>query len=521
MCDRAPAVAAPAATTSPSGGCTVASDTYEKFIQHVRELNTARAIAELLDWDQETYMPPCAAEQRGQQMALISGLAHEKLTSDEMGNLVVQLDEAGAADDPTVATNVRELRREYDRAVKIPTTLVQEIAQTTSRARQTWLKARQEANFAHFAPQLARLLDLKRQVADLVGWDAERYDALIDEFEPQTRAAPVQELFDRLKAELVPLVAALQDAPRQPDTTLLERECPAGRQAAFNRRISAAMGFDFEAGRIDVSAHPFCISAGPLDVRITTRYNERYLPGALFGTMHETGHGLYEQGFDPQHTGTPMASSVSLGIHESQSRTWENLVGRSRPFWEHFFPALQAEFPTLADVALDDWYFAINVVRPSFIRVEADEVTYGLHIMLRFDLERQMVAGQLAVDDIPDAWNTRFREYLGITPPNDAEGCLQDIHWSMGIFGYFLTYQLGNLYAAQFFQAARRGLPDLDEQLRRGELAPLREWLRENIHVHGKRYRAHELVHEVTGAELSHKPYIDYLHAKYKPLYGV
>jgi carboxypeptidase Taq len=259
----------------------------------------------------------------------------------------------------------------------------------------------------------------------------------------------------------------------------------------------------------------------PRDVRLTTRYDERFIPAALFGTMHEAGHGLYEQGLDPAHVYTPMAAAVSLGIHESQSRMWENVVGRSRPFWQHYYPLLQLEFSSLKDVPLEAWYFAINAVRPSFIRVEADEVTYNLHIMLRFDLERRLIGGKLPVRDVPAAWNDGMKSLLGITPPTDAEGCLQDIHWSMGIFGYFPTYALGNLYAAQFFAQAQRDIPQLDARIARGELRPLREWLRARIHRHGQRYRAGELVQVVTGRPLSPQPFLEYLNAKFRPLYGI
>jgi carboxypeptidase Taq len=362
---------------------------------------------------------------------------------------------------------------------------------------------------------------LKRQVAEKIGYQTEPFDALLDEFEPGARAAEVQKVFDAVKGELVPLVHAVKTAPRQPNMALLAHDCPRDRQEAFGRQVAAAMGFDFQAGRLDVSTHPFCSGMSPLDVRMTTRYDEHYLPMSLFGIMHEAGHGLYEQGLDPVHAFTPMGQSVSLGIHESQSRLWENFVGRSRPFWVCYFPQLQAAFPVLADVSLDDWYFAINAVRPSLIRVEADEVTYSLHIMLRFDLERQMIAGELQVADIPAAWNAGMQQLLGITPPNDAEGCLQDIHWSIGIFGYFPTYALGNLYAAQFCEAARRALLEFEAQLARGELTPLREWLRESIHRHGQRYRAAELVQVVTGQPLSHVPFINYLNSKYRPLYGL
>lgn len=494
---------------------------YETFVGKVREIHTFHAIESLLDWDQETFMPRRAASHRAGQLALIAGHAHERLTSDELGRLLGQLEKDTNGADPIRATNIRELRRQFDRAVKIPTRLVQEIARTSSLAKEVWAKARRESRFADFAPHLEQLLDLRRQVADHVGWKTEPYDALMDEFEPGAQAAEVQAVFDKVKAEVVPLVAAVKAAPRQPKRDVLTRLCPQAGQAAFNRRLATAMGFDFDAGRIDISTHPFCSGQTPTDVRMTTRYDEHYLPMSLFGTMHETGHGLYEQGLPVEHTGTPMADAVSLGIHESQSRLWENQIGRSRPFWEHFFPILQAEFPSMQDVTLADWHFAINTVAPSFIRVEADEVTYNLHIMLRFEIEREMLAGKLAVQDVPDRWNAAMQQYFGLTPPNDAEGCLQDIHWSMGAFGYFPTYALGNLYAAQFCDTARTAISDFDGRLRRGELLPLREWLRSNIHQHGMRYRAGELVQVVTGRPLSHQPFVDYLNAKFKPLYGV
>ena len=499
----------------------MASKTYQDFTRRIKEMHTTRTIEGLLDWDQETMMPKRAAADRADQISLLAGIAHEQLTSDELGALLESLERDADGSDHVSATNLRETRRDYDRAVKVPTELVREIAKTSTLAKDTWAKARKESDFAMFAPHLGRLLELKRQVADLIGWESEPYDALMDEFEPGAKAAEVQSVFDAVRAELVPLVAAIKDAPRQPDTSILERSCPVDKQAAFNRNVAEWLGFDFDAGRMDVSVHPFCSGATPNDVRITTRYNQRYMPMSLFGVMHETGHALYEQGLDAAHVGTPMAGAVSLGIHESQSRLWENQVGRSRPFWDRYYPALQEQFESLRDVALDDWYFAINTVRPSLIRVEADEVTYGLHIMLRFDLERRMISGKLAINDIPEAWNTGMGELLGVTPSNNAEGCLQDIHWSMATFGYFPTYALGNLYGAQFFDAARRALPDLDGQISRGEFTPLLEWLRENIHRHGMRYRARELVKVVTGEELSHKPFVDYLNAKYRPLYGV
>lgn len=497
------------------------SESYDKFIKLVRELNITRSVEALLDWDQETGMPARAAQDRANQLSLVAGLAHEKLTSDELSNTLASLERGGDLDDSAAATNVREIRREIDRAKKLPTALVQEIAHTVALAKSAWVQARKESAFAKFAPHLEKLLDLRRQVADRIGWTTEPYDALMDEFEPGARAADVQRVFDRVKAELVPLVQAIATAPRQPDLSILARDCPKNAQAALNREAAQAMGFDFEAGRIDISAHPFCTSLSPLDVRLTTRYDERYMPMSFFGILHEAGHGLYEQGFDSAQTGTPMAQAVSLGIHESQSRMWENQVGRGRAFWKFFYPKLQAANPSFKDVNADDWYFAINNVRPSLIRVEADEVTYGLHIMLRFDLERRMLRGELAVGDVPEAWNAGMKSLLGLTPPNDAQGCLQDIHWSLGTFGYFPTYALGNLYAAQFYNAAKKAISGFEDKIGAGDLRPLREWLRENIHKHGKRYRAAELVKIVTGAELSHEPFVQYLKTKFGALYGL
>lgn len=497
------------------------SSTFDTFVRRVRELNTARSVESLLDWDQETQMPPRATEHRAEQLALLAGVVHERLTSNELGSLLGQLEASGVAQDEGRAATLREVRREFDRATKLPTALVQELARTTTIAKDAWAKARKSSDFGQFAPHLQKLIDLKRSVADKVGWTSEPYDALMDEFEPGAKAAEIQAVFERLRPPLVELLRAIQAGPRRPDLSILARHCPRAAQAEFNRKIAAAIGFEFEAGRIDVSTHPFCSGLTPLDVRLTTRYDEKYMPMSLFGVLHEAGHGLYEQGLPAEHYGTPLAQAVSLGIHESQSRMWENMVGRSRPFWQHFLPPLQQAMPSLAGVSLDDWYHAINNVQPSLIRVEADEVTYGLHIMLRFDLERRLFRGELAVRDVPQAWNDAVRSYLGIAPPDDAQGCLQDIHWSLGIFGYFPTYQLGNMYAAQFYAAAGKSIPDLDARLSRGETRPLLDWLRTNIHVHGRRFRAAELVQRVTGEPLSPQPYLDYLSAKFRPLFGV
>ncbi len=496
------------------------SDTYAAFIKVVREIGQLGTIEALLDWDSETYMPAGGLDIRAEQLALLAALVHRRSADPRLGELLSKLE--GGVVDPLQRANVREIRRAHDRAVKIPNDLVRRIAHTTTLAKDAWAKARGESDFSKFAPHLREVLRLKRELADCLCCDGDRYDALMDEFEPGATSAHVTELFASLRGPLTTLVAQLGESKRRPDTSILHRRFPKDAQQRFARHLAEAIGFDFDRGRLDVSTHPFCSGTGPGDVRLTTRYYEDFLNPSVFGVLHEAGHGLYEQGLDPAHLFTPMGEAVSLGIHESQSRFWENLVGRSRAFWERYYPECQRAFTdALGDVSLDDFYAAINAVSPSPIRVEADEVTYNLHIILRFELERAMIEGSLAVEDIPEAWNAKMQELLGITPADDAEGCLQDIHWSMGVFGYFPTYALGNLYAAQFYAAAERAMPDLATRIRRGELDSLLEWLRANIHRHGQRYRAGELVERVAGKPLSIEPFMAYIRGKFSPIYGL
>lgn len=495
-------------------------ETYETFIALVREIGQLESISQLLDWDSETYMPPNGLAVRAEQLALLAAMAHERLSNPRLGEMLSQLE--GAALDPVQTTNVRETRRAHDRAVKVPGHLVRRIAKAAALAKVGWGKARDQSDFSIFAPHLEELLNLKRQVADAIGYQGERYDALLDEYEPGMTAAEVEAVFAALRGPLAEFTRRLTSARRQPDTAILHRRFPRQAQERFARRMAEAIGFDFQSGRIDVSRHPFCSGTGPGDVRLTTRYFEDFFNAAVFGVLHEAGHGLYEQGLDPKHVFTPAGAYVSLGVHESQSRMWENMVGRSRTFWERFYPECQEAFPaSLGDVSLNAFYAAINKVEPSLIRVEADEVTYNLHIIVRFELERAMLNGAVAVKDVPAAWNAKMNELLGIAPGDDAEGCLQDIHWSMGMFGYFPTYALGNLYAAQFFEAANRAIPNLIERIRRGDLGVLREWLRSNIHRHGRRYRAGELVRQVTGKPLSTEPFLRYIRDKFSPIYGL
>jgi carboxypeptidase Taq len=496
------------------------TDAYESLIALVREAGVLSSVESLLDWDQETYMPHNGLSARAEQLSLVARLAHERRTAPAIGDCLARLD--GEREDSIRGANIREIRRNYNRATRLPAELVARIAEVSTHARSAWAHARSESNYSKFAPHLATLLDLKREVAERIGYAAEPYDALMDEFEPGAVAAGVAATFDALRRPLSEFARALGAARRRPDPSILHRHFPRISQESLARRLSEAIGFDFKSGRIDVSTHPFCSGTTPGDVRLTTRYYEDFFNPAVFGVLHETGHGLYEQGLEPAHVHTPMGSAASLGIHESQSRLWENMIGRSRPFWERFYPEVQAAFrDSLGSVSLDAFYGAINSVQPSLIRVEADEVTYNLHIIVRFELEREMIAGRLPVNDIPDAWNEKMRDLLGVTPSNDAEGCLQDIHWSGGAFGYFPTYALGNLYAAQFFSTAQQQLPDIWQRVRAGDFSTLLDWLRENIHRHGQRYRADDLVKRVTGQPLSIEPFMAYVRNKFSPIYGI
>jgi carboxypeptidase Taq len=501
-----------------------AADAYAELTRRSREAGLLDSCASVLGWDERTYMPRKGSAHRAEQMALLARLTHQMHTDLAVGDLLAAVEGSDLVRDPhsDAAANVREIRRHYDRAVKLPAELVEEIARVTTRAQQAWQEARKGNDFAAFRPWLETVVALLRRKADALGHSGVPYDALLDEYEPGATTAEVTRVFADLRRDLVPLVAALTASGRRPRRELLEREYPVPRQEAFGREAAAAIGFDFAAGRLDVTTHPFCSGTGPGDVRLTTRYNPRAFNEAFFGTLHEAGHGIYEQGLPAEHFGTPLGSAASLGVHESQSRLWENQVGRGRPFWEHFFPRARDAFPAaLSDAGLDDWLFAVNDVRPSFIRVEADEATYNLHILLRFELEQALVSGDLKPADVPGAWGEKFRVSFGLTPPDDAHGCLQDIHWSMGGLGYFPTYTLGNLYAAQLMERARADLGDLDGDFRRGEFGRLKGWLNEKVHRQGQRYRAAELCERITGRPLSHRPLLEYLRGKYAPLYGV
>ncbi len=501
---------------------------YDELIRRCKEATLLHSCADVLGWDERTCMPPAGALHRGEQMALLARLGHEMATAPVIGELLAAVEASDLVKDPETveAANVREIRRSYDRVVKLPAALVEELARVTVQAQQVWQQARKDSDFASFLPWLEKIVRLKRDEAEAVGcndWPgAVPYDALLDEYEPGATTADVTRVFDELRRELVPLVAAIAESGKHPRRDVLVRDYPVEVQKEFGRAAASAIGFDFHAGRLDTTTHPFCSGLGPGDCRITTRYNARHLNESFFGILHEAGHGIYEQGLDPDHFGTPAGSFASLGIHESQSRLWENQVGRGRPFWVYFFPKAKEAFPgSLGDVTLDDFVFAVNDVQPSFIRVEADEATYNMHIILRFELEQALVAGGLKPADVPAAWDEKFERSFGLKVPDAARGCLQDIHWAGGGIGYFPTYTLGNLYAAQLMARARQDLGDLDGDFRRGEFGRLRGWLNEKVHRPGRRHAAGELCARVTGRPLSPAPLVAYLRQKYGPLYGV
>jgi carboxypeptidase Taq len=496
---------------------------YAELIRRVREASLLESCGGLLGWDERTYMPRQGSAYRADQMALLARLGHEAFTAPQVGELLAAVEGSPlvADTDSDAAANVREVRRQYDRAVKVPHQLVEEIARTTTRAQQVWQEARAANDFPTFQPWLEKVVRLERDKADAIGYRSVPYDALLDEYEPGATTADITKLFVDLRAELTPLVAAIRESGRTAPKEVLQRDYPVTQQRVFGEGAAAAIGFNFEAGRLDETVHPFCSGIGPGDCRITTRYNPRHFNESFFGILHEAGHGIYEQGLSPEHYGTPCGSPASLGIHESQSRLWENFVGRSRPFWEHFFPRARKAFPeALGNVSLDDFYFAINDVRPSFIRVEADEATYNLHIILRFELEQALLTGDLRPADVPGAWNERCQALLGLTPRTNAEGCLQDIHWSMGGIGYFPTYTLGNLYAAQFMEQAQSELGGLSD-FRSGEFGRWKAWLGAKVHRAGRRWPAAELCRRITGRPLTHRPLLDYLRRKFAPLYGL
>jgi len=503
--------------------------TLEPLTTRLLEIQRINSAASVLSWDQETYMPAGGGEARAEQIAVLQGLAHQKLISPEVESLLSKWVDPGtgqAADQGSEAWDepsrslLREVWRDFSRAKKLPSDFVIKLSRECSLAQQVWTEAREQNKFAMFLPNLTTVLQLKREEAQYLGYQDSPYNALLDVYEPGATIANLQPVFAALKARLVPLLKRITQSRIQIDDSILHHSYDQARQLEFGRLVLTAMGYDFQRGRLDLSAHPFTTSFHPTDVRVTTRVHEHELQSCLFSCIHEGGHGLYDQGLDQRYFGTPLGDSVSLGIHESQSRLWENCVGRSRPFWRFFYPVLQQTFQDqLRDVDVDQFYAAINRVRPSLIRVEADELTYNLHIMLRFEIEQALVEGRTQPEDLPAIWNQKMKDYLGIIPPSDTEGVLQDVHWSFGAFGYFPTYTLGNLYSVQFFEQAKLEIPQLEDEIAAGQLLNLRRWLEQKIHRWGRTFTPTHLAQRVTGSTVNPEPFLKYAERKYGELY--
>jgi carboxypeptidase Taq len=491
----------------------MSADAYRQLCERAREVYLLRSVEAVLGWDFETYLPPKAVPYRADQLSYLEARAHTLFTEPRVGDYIKAAEQSGFDSGSEEAANLREWRRAYDRATKIPVSLVEEFEKVRTVARDAWVTARAESNFSLFEPHLEKVLTLTRKKADLWGYKESPYDALIDDYEPGVTAAQITPVLEDLRKALVDLLGRL--AGNAVGESYLDGHYPIEGQKAFSREVAAAFGYDFDSGRIDTTMHPFATTLGPFDQRITTRYNEKRFEVSLYGVMHETGHALYEQGLPVDRAGLPSGDSVSLGIHESQSRLWENHVGRTTQFWQLWHAAACKHLPDVARYSPEDLSKGVQRVAPSFIRVEADEVTYDLHILLRFELELALVERRLKVKELPEAWNTRFYELFGLKVPDDRRGVLQDIHWSHGSLGYFPTYTLGNLNAAQLMVAAEKRVPGLTEQSAQGNYAPLLRWLRENIHQYGRRYLPAELMTKATGEPTQARYRVEYLKKKY------
>jgi carboxypeptidase Taq len=500
----------------------------ERLLKELLSASHLEGVEAILSWDQETYMPEGAGGARAEQVAYITGLAHEKKVGEALRSALDELIDLETGELRIMTLNdletrqLKEIWRDYRQEAVLPAEFVTKLAKHASVSQQAWAKARKDNDFEFFEPFLTKMVELQKEKAAYLGTGETPYDALLDQFEPDMRSQKVAQLFDEIRERLVPLIKSIAEVKHRVNPSVLNKEYDVNDQWDFGVSMLEAIGFDVKHGRQDRSAHPFTTSSHPTDVRVTTRLRENDLKSALLSSLHEGGHGMYEQGLPASEYGNPLGQAISLGIHESQSRMWENLVGLSLPFWRYAYPKLQAKFPDqLRNTDREQFHAAINRVRPSLIRVEADEATYNLHIMLRFEIEKMIINENFPVADLPALWNDKMEEYLGIRPENDAEGVLQDVHWSFGAFGYFPTYTLGNLYSVQFFNQVREEIPGLDENFARGDFSQLLTWLRKNIHSKGRSRKAEELLIELTGEPLSAAPFMDYLEEKYKKIYSI
>ena len=497
------------------------SEKLEQLKEKLGEVADIGRAASILSWDQQVNMPPGGNEARGQQLATLSKIAQEKFITDEVGELIEDLKQELNGADTDEAALVRVAARDYDKARRVPPSFIAEQALVTSKAFEAWMEARNKSDFSIFQPHLEKVVELIHKYISFFPPADHPYDTLLDNYEPGMKTAEVKAIFDGLRPKQVKLIKAIASSKQVKDGFLFKKYSEK-KLMDFGVNVITRFGYDWTRGRQDKAPHPFAETFSVNDVRITTRYEDDNPLAMLFSTMHESGHAMYEQGVNPSYDRTPIAGGTSLAVHESQSRMWENLVGRSLPFWEHFYPAFKKQFASQLDgVSLKSFYKAINKVKPSLIRVNADEATYNLHVMLRLELEIGMVEGSIPVKDLPEVWNTKMQEYLGITPPDDARGVLQDIHWSGGAIGYFSTYALGNLVSAQLWEKINKEIRDLDDQIRHGDFSELLAWLRKNIHQHGQKYEPQKLVETVTGSRISPEPYVRYLTKKYSEIYGL
>jgi len=499
----------------------------EKFTDlknRLHEIHDLRKIGGLLDWDQHVMMPPKGGAVRAEQSATLERIAHEKFISPDLGKLLDDLQSYGESQpyDSFDASLIRVARRDYEKLSRVPPDLSAEIARTTSISMDAWAEARRQSDFKMFLPHLEKNVALVHKYVECFDEPENIYDLLLDDYERDMKTAEVQKIFDDLKKDLVPLIAAIGKRADAVSDKCLHGNFPKDKQREFCVGIVSRFGWQPDSWRLDPTVHPFATSFSTSDIRITTRYYEDFINPSIFGSMHECGHGLYENGVDPALERTLLCRGASSSLHESQSRMWENLVGRSRSFWKFFYPKIQETFPdAFKNVEMETFYRAINKVHPSYIRVEADEATYALHIILRFELEQEIMNGKLALRDLPEAWNARMKSYLGIEVAKDSDGVLQDVHWSGGMFGYFPTYSLGNIVSAQIWEKILADMPDLYSQFERGEFMPLREWLREHLHRHGRKFTPQETMQKVVGGPIDVAPYVKYLKKKFGEIYGI
>ncbi len=492
------------------------------FREYVKKLVSYNQALAVLHWDMRTQAPRKGMAARSELIGVLAGEQFKLSTSKEMEEFLLELGEAGTYEklDPITQATVRECKKEFERSKKIPPEKHQEFVVLTSQAETVWEEARANNDFASFRPYLEKIVQFQLEFIDYWGYQGNKYDTLLDMYEPGMTVAQLDEMFQTLREKTVPLVAAIAASPNKPNERILTQTFDEAAQEAFSRYVLKRIGYDFAAGRLDRSVHPFATSFAPGDVRITTRFDPNFFNTALFGCIHEAGHAIYEQNISEELFGTPLCDGTSMGIHESQSRFWENMVGRSLPFWHHFYGDLVKAFPAqFGNVSVEEFYRAINLVKPSLIRIEADEVTYNLHIMIRYEIEKGLIEQTMEVGDLPRIWNEKMQEYLGIVPPDDKEGVLQDVHWAGGSFGYFPTYSLGNVYAAQFAHTMKQQIANYDELIAKGEFAPIREWLKTNIHQYGKLKSPNELVKVVTGETVNAAYLVNYLENKYKAIY--